>query len=268
MKRIMIILAALLMATAANAQLIFSRNTEIELPQMVTDIDAVQDSAAEADSLWWDDHPRMSLELGLSAGVTLFADGNDNSPYYSIYGFVVNLPLTFRYFVSPRWRLGAGLRYDFCIDPLFYNVKENEVSNGGTYATNGIGFDTTPVVSHKRAYASHNYVGIPLQATWYPWPKDRGALNFTFDFFAGYSFATIVNIRTIHADRYMSSFNGNDLSSDDSTLLPWKMELGITMATDIIGLLHGIRFFVNLLPTYRDPATGDNLYFSGMTLYL
>ena len=52
------------------------------------------------------------------------------------------------------------------------------------------------------------------------------------------------------------------------SLLPWKLELGLSVTTDVIGLLHGVRFFVNLLPSYHDPVTDTDLFLHGMTLYL
>ena len=49
---------------------------------------------------------------------------------------------------------------------------------------------------------------------------------------------------------------------------PWKLEIGLKVSTDAIGLLHGIRFFTNLLPTYIDPAKDGKIYTSGITLFL
>ena len=44
--------------------------------------------------------------------------------------------------------------------------------------------------------------------------------------------------------------------------------MGLTLSTDVIGLTHGLRLFTNLLPTYKDPATGDKVYTSGITFFL
>ena len=53
-----------------------------------------------------------------------------------------------------------------------------------------------------------------------------------------------------------------------SAIQPWKLEVGLTLSTDVIGLTHGLRLFTNLLPTYKDPATGEKFYTSGVTLFL
>jgi len=42
----------------------------------------------------------------------------------------------------------------------------------------------------------------------------------------------------------------------------------LTLSTSVIGLVHGVRLFANLLPTYVDPATGEKIYTSGITLFL
>ena len=50
--------------------------------------------------------------------------------------------------------------------------------------------------------------------------------------------------------------------------MPWKLELGLTLSTDVLGLIHGVRFFVDLLPTYRDPLIDEPVYTAGMTIFL
>lgn len=56
---------------------------------------------------------KASIKVGLSAGATLYANGNDFSPYYSKYGITLQLPVLWEYNFAPNWRLSTGLRYDF-----------------------------------------------------------------------------------------------------------------------------------------------------------
>ena len=82
--------------------------------------------------------------------------------------------------------------------------------------------------------------------------------------------------RTFCQNRSYAERDGSGAGIDDvrqsihnaESLLPWKLELGLSVTTDVIGLLHGVRFFVNLLPSYHDPVTDTDLFLHGMTLYL
>lgn len=270
MKRILLSFAALGLMLTANAQMMLQRS--IELPSR----SAVSDSIRVADSLWWDEQPRWSLNLGISAGATLYNSDNSSSPYYSKYGLQLQVPLMLGWRVSPHWRLGAGLRYDLYWDPLYYAVKVNNVFSDGTYTTNGIDFESIAVEGRQSASVMRHYIGVPLLATWYPVKREPRLLGVTFDLFAGYSFASFIQTTTCwaHYVQY-AGYTGLDIDDrsdqtimNDPTLLPWKLELGVTISSDVLGLLHGVRFFMNLLPTYREPMTGYTLYMHGMTLFL
>lgn len=255
MKRILIALALLATVTGGRAQ-----NT---------------DSTLAADTGWWAQQNRMQLNLGLQAGATLFSNMYDESPYTSKYGFTVQLPLMFSYRVSPHWRLSAGLRSDFSFDPLLYAVRVNPGENS---STNGLDFESGTVSgsTRKNAWVLRLYMGVPLEATWYPWPREPRLLSVSFDIFAGYSPMSVVNIYEYDMERTINGgtvtvggsegIDGTDVN--DPTLLPWKLEMGITVSTDVLGLLHGVRFFANFLPNYRDPLTGFGHNNIGMTLYL
>lgn len=236
-----------------------------------------QNATPVADSLGKAKQPHVMLQLGLGGGTTMYSNVYDDSPYYSRYGLFVQVPLMFGYEVSPHWFLQAGLRYDFCFDPLHYPVKVNYAAQDGLAYSRGLDFESAPVNGKQSAFALRNYIGIPLQATWYPYPREKRLLQFQFDVFAGYAFANTVIInhrsmsRTIDGSQVNLSDNsplGEELTTDDNTLLRWRLELGVTVSTDVLGLIHGVRFFGNLLPTYRDPLTGDGVYLFGMNIYL
>ena len=53
-----------------------------------------------------------------------------------------------------------------------------------------------------------------------------------------------------------------------TSLMPWKLEVGLTLGTSRAGLIHGLRFFGNLLPTYKDAVTGEKIHTVGMSIYL
>jgi len=245
----MIIFSAVFLTFAANAQ------------QRIVD-----DTVAKLD-----EQNRTSLVLGLSAGVNLFTTDNQFSPYYSKYGFIMQVPLMLQYQMTPSWRLSTGARLDFTFNPLHYNVDWHEVDDGNDYIyADGLDFqETFTGKQHYFIYFFH--LGIPLQATWYPWPNEKRLLAVTGDLFAGYAFGNDLFLNRSYADRNGSSTGIDDVhqvSHHTESLLPWKLEVGVTLSTDVLGLIHGVRFFANLLPSYRDPETGDDLYLAGMTLYL
>lgn len=245
----MIIFSAVFLTFAANAQ------------QRIVD-----DTVAKLD-----EQNRTSLVLGLSAGVNLFTTDNQFSPYYSKYGFIMQVPLMLQYQMTPSWRLSTGARLDFTFNPLHYNVDWHEVDDGNDYIyADGLDFqETFTGKQHYFIYFFH--LGIPLQATWYPWPNEKRLLAVTGDLFAGYAFGNDLFLNRSYADRNGSSTGIDDVhqvSHHTESLLPWKLEVGVTLSTDVLGLIHGVRFFANLLPSYRDPVTGDNLYLAGMTIFL
>ena len=53
-----------------------------------------------------------------------------------------------------------------------------------------------------------------------------------------------------------------------SVMQPWKVEIGLTLTTDKLGLLHGLRFFTNCLPTFIDPFLDTPIYTTGITMFL
>lgn len=249
MKRVMIILAAVIIATAAGAQ------------QSIVD-----DTVAQLD-----EQHRTFLVLGFSAGVNLYTTVNEFTPYYSKYGLMMQVPLLLQYDVSPHWRLSTGARLDFTFNPLHYNVDWHEVDDGNGYIyANGLEFcETFNGKQHYFTYFFH--LGIPVQATWYPWPHEKRLLAVTGDLFAGYAIGNDLFLNRSYAERNGSSTGINDVnqvSHHTESLLRWKLEVGVTLSTDVLGLIHGVRFFANLLPSYRDPVTGSDLYLAGMTVYL
>lgn len=249
MKRIMIILATLLMATAANAQ------------QGILD-----DTVAR-----WDEQNRVALVFGFRAGASLFTTDNQYTPYYSKYGFIMQVPLLLHYQVSPHWRLSTGAQLNFTFNPLHYNVGGHEVDDGNGY-TYAYGLEFQETFTGKQHYFTYFFhFGIPLEATWYPWPNEKRLLAVTADLFAGYAFGNDIFLNRSYADRDGGGTGIDDVNQvarHDESLLRWKLEVGVTLSTDVLGLIHGVRFFANLLPSYRDPVTGDDLYLAGMTLYL
>ena len=143
-------------------------------------------SRAQADTATTDPKP-WELNLGLGASATLFANGNDMSPYYSKYGFALHLPFTFNYLISPHWSMLTGLRYDIEWKPLYHRIE--------VYGSDeGLDFPTGPVYGTQHAHIFSSYLGIPLQVTWHPFSKHRNALSLAFDIYGAMALNTYVSI--------------------------------------------------------------------------
>ena len=229
MKRIIIITIALGMALAANAQ---------------------ADSTA---------NNRFRIDLGLSASATMYGDGNDLSPYYSKYGFGLHLPLMAHYDLSPNWTLAAGLQYDFIWSPLYYRVVPTDDDNG-------IDFPTTPQLGTQHGHAFHGYIGTPFKITWMPYAKHPNDLWLAFDVHPAYAVTRYFSLTNTYINR--NSAPGDEEVIRGTSLMPWKLEVGLTLGTSRAGMIHGLRFFGNLLPTYRDAVTGEKIHNVGMSIFL
>ena len=234
MKRLIIITIALGMAFAANAQ---------------------------ADSTCADTANRhaMRIDFGLSASATMYGNGNDLSPYYSKYGFGLHLPLMAHYDLSPHWTLAAGLQYDFIWSPLYYRVES-------TADGNGIDFPTAPMQGTQHGHAFHSYLGTPFKITWSPSAKHPNDLWLTFDVHPAYAVTRYFSLTNTYINR--NSAPGDEEVIRGTSLMPWKLEVGLTLGTSRAGLIHGLRFFGNLLPTYKDAVTGEKIHTVGMSIYL
>lgn len=205
---------------------------------------------------------QVTLTLGVQGGATLFTTGN--TTYDSPYGLRLQIPLVTTIPLSDSWQLVTGLRYDFEWAPLRYNV---EPAAGG-----GLDFMTTAATGRQTAVMHHSYLGIPIEVEWYPFRNNHRVMSLSLDIYGGYAVSRYLKIHTRDA---RSTYFGTQTSrgsevveSSDPMFQPWKLEVGLTVGTDMLGLIHGVRFFTNLLPTYRDPASGQKIYTSGMTFYL
>lgn len=227
-----------------------------------------QNSTVVPDST--DNNQKTAIKVGISAGATLYGSGNNSSPYYSKYGFSIQIPVLWQYDFAPHWQLSTGLRYDFNWDPLSNGVEEIWFNNGEDL---GLAHSTTPYTGKQSAYIHSGFIGLPLKITWYPKADDKKLLGIGLDYYVGYAVKQYYNISMnqitlTNAATQAYTASGDMAESGSSTLLPWRMEVGISLSTDYLGLLHGARLFFDLLPRYKDPLTGEKIRTVGMTLFL
>ena len=242
MKRIVTILFVLVMSNAVCGQNVGTT--------------CVDDSSSTAN---------LKVVLGFSAGATLFSPANEGSPYYSKYGFGLQIPLVAQWEIASNWMLMAGLRYDFNWEPLYYAIEP--VRNARGEFVGGVRFNQTATTATQKGYAFRSYVGIPVELKWYPWSKHKNRLGVALDVYAGYAVNQFIDIENITPSTEGMQYSGYNRSQYNA-MKPWKAEVGFTLSTDIIGMAHGVRLFTNLLPSYQDPVSGEKIYLSGITLFL
>ena len=259
MKRIVLTLALVVLVFGSQAQMLFHQEAGL-----------TADSTVVSDSLGCGHGrlQRLSLQVGVAGGYSLHL--MDECPYISTHGYLLQIPLLLSYDLTPHWRLSTGLRYDFNWDPLKYRVATGYDASGNRTP---LAFDTAMHYSSQYAYAFHSYIGVPLEIRWHPVAKEHRLVSLSLDLFAAYAINRYVNIK----EWTVNSYNPNALAINTSgsgdvyrgdSMLPWKLEVGLTISTDVIGLIHGVRFFTNLLPTYLEPVSGEKIYISGMVFYL
>ena len=212
----------------------------------------------------------FSVIVGVKAGLTLYGNQTELSPFHSNLGVFLNVPLTANFKLSDKWLLVTGLQLNVHCDPLVYNIKEYD---------DGIDFQSLPATGHQSAMVMHGYIGIPFVVKYRPWidksRPSRDLLSFAFDIYAGYAFKRGVNMTTSNAYR---DLNGSVVLDNRSArglanggsgwIMPWKLELGVSVSTDVLGLAHGVRFWADLLPTFHDKISDSYIHTIGMSFYL
>lgn len=242
MKRIVIILAFTLTVSSLYAQ-----------------TDTLPDSLSACGN---GERRQMNLHLGVQAGTKF--NLTSHTPYDTPHSLLLQIPLVAE-IPLPVDRLTAtgGLRYDFEWSLLRYNVTPVD---GG-----GIDFLTTPTTGRQTAVMHHSYIGLTGEVEWQVFPGSRRALRLGLDYYAAYDVSRYLTIRNRDArNTYygtQTSIDKTVVESSDPMFQPWKLELGLTLSTDMLGIIHGVRFFTNLLPTYIDPASGIKIYNTGIMIY-
>ncbi len=217
-----------------------------------------------------DQPSQFSVKLGVSAGTTLFVNDNSFSPYYSKYGFTLEIPLLWEYNFAPHWQFSTGIRYDFNWDPLYNAVEEIWYNNGDEP---GLALNTNPSIGSQHGRIQSSFIGLPLKITWYPKANDKRLLGIGLDYYIGFAVSNLYSVTTeelrltdVVSQSY--SISSESIESSSLSLCSWRMELGITLTTDYLGLVHGVRLFFDLLPRYEDPLTEKKIRTSGLTFFL
>ena len=185
-------------------------------------------------------NPFVLSELQLTLGGRIYIERNyfssddyQQSPYFSNEGFGVKFPLLAQINLNEKWSFSAGLQLDILCNRMWHNVAEIEGDN----------ITITHPETAEHNYLFSYYLSLPIKTTW--GIRDGRIYNgISFDITPG-----ILLCQKLHTIKL-----GNNKDKDPhyvSIFNPWKLEVGITWVTNVLGPSYGFRFFTNLLPQYR-----------------
>ena len=144
--------------------------------------------------------------------------------------------------------LAAMLNYQY----LDHQVKLTD--DGGLECIDG----QTPI--QKNMLMSF-YLGIPVEFHYYL--GKTGNNSFSVDAFFGRRMMGLLNTRD-----QSSNWEGWVGTEAPQLFNPWKLEMGVSFNTNLIGFFHGIRVFTNLLPEYKPGITTDKFRSVGVEIKL
>ena len=108
---------------------------------------------------------------------------------------------------------------------------------------------------------TNSYIGIPVTLS-----RNIGKLdgeNIAVDLFFGHTLSG--RLWTL------SPYNNHEGSHSDKVnhlLNPWKIEIGISLNTNALGIIHGVRIFTNLLPEFKKEYAKEHFKIIGFEFKL
>lgn len=145
----------------------------------------------------------------------------------------------------------TGLNWQYDAHYMAHQVK---LANGGLEIVDG----QNPIQQNQLVA---NYLGVPLMFT-YDFGKPT-QFSLSFDVFFGRFFTGDLGTRDKSSDyKKWTMENANMLFN------PWKLEVGIGFNTNMLGFLHGVRIYTNLLPVFSSDVTTDSFRSIGVEIKL
>lgn len=182
-------------------------------------------------------------DLAFNAGVGFRKYQNPvdfGSPFTNNGVLTVSWGLLTGFRFSDRWTLCTGLRYNV---NRYYMAHQVKLSENGLESIDG----QTPI-QQNQLYS--DYLGIPVEL--YFNFSEQIKSNLSLDVFFGHRLNGVLQTRSAE-DNY------KNYDSEKATHLfnPWKLEVGLSINTGLIGFIHGFRVYTNLLPEYNKAATTE-----------
>lgn len=135
---------------------------------------------------------------------------------------------------SLLWWINTGLRCDFYYRRMSHQLKQQ---NGTLVITD----NQIPTTQH---IISNSYLSVPIIFSRVSKNHPENSLDFD------------ISVGRLFEAKFFTREPSNSLGdwtsrSAKDLFNPWKIELGVSLNTNSLGIIHGVRFYVNLLPEYK-----------------
>ncbi len=212
---------------------------------ITTKLEDGQPVTTERNRIWGN-----TLGIGLGVG---YRNGlnpvNRNSPYTNSGGLDVPFGLLTSFVFTPHLSLSTGLQLNLNQRWMDYPVKIGE---------NGLEIIENPEMTQHDKLVS-TYLCIPAELYYYFDKKKSFGLSMDIKF--GY----LVGAQLI--TRFPSIGNQGSIGENARSLFnPWKLEAGISIITNVLGIIHGVRVYTNLLPEYNKAVTTEKFRSIGVEI--
>lgn len=194
----------------------------------------------------WDNSLSLSLGVGYRNGLNPV---NRNSPYTNSGGLDVPFGLLTGFVFTPHLSLSTGLQLNLNQRWMDYPVKIGE---------NGLEVIENPEMTQHNKLVS-TYLCIPAELYYY-FGKSK-SYGISMDVRLGY----LIGAQLI--TRFPSIGNQGSIGENARSLFnPWKLEAGISFNTNVLGIIHGVRVYTNLLPEYNKAVTTEKFRSIGVEI--
>lgn len=193
-----------------------------------------------------------SQDLAFNAGVGFRKYQNPvdfGSPFTNNGVLTVSFGLLTGFRFSDRWTLYTGLRYNA---NRYYMAHQVKLSENGLESIDG----QTPIQQNQLC---SDYLGIPVEL--YFNFSELAKSSLSLDVFFGRRLYGVLQTRS-------AENNYKNYDSEKATHLfnPWKLEVGLSINTGLIGFIHGLRVYTNLLPEYNKAVTTEKFRSIGVEI--
>lgn len=193
-----------------------------------------------------------NASVALDAGIGFRKHQNPvdfNSPFTNNGILAINIGLSTGFRFSDRWTLSTGLRYNFNTYYMAHQLKLNE---NGLETIDG----QTPIQQNELA---NDYLGIPVELRFSLGEQWKSSLSV--DAFFGRRIQGVFRTRGPE-----DNYKDWNIEKAASLFNPWKLEVGFSVNTSLIGFIHGIRVYTNLLPEYNKSVTTEKFRSVGVEI--
>lgn len=194
----------------------------------------------------WD----ASVALDVGIGFRKYQNPVDfNSPFTNNGILAINFGLSTGFRFSDRWTLLTGLRYNF---NEYYMAHQLKLKENGLETIDG----QTPIQQNRLV---SDYLGIPVELRFSLGEQWKSSLSV--DAFFGRRIQGVFRTRGPE-----DNYKDWNIEKAASLFNPWKLEVGFSVNTSLIGFIHGIRVYTNLLPEYNKAVTTEKFRSIGVEI--